>query len=230
MNWPYGQSSGRVGRMVTTAPRTTGDLAVEASGLTKAFGRSRALDGVDLAIPRGSVYGVLGPNGAGKTTTIRILATLLRPDSGSARVLGHDVVREAAAVRSRVEPDGTVRVGRRGPHCPREPRAARPAPRLFPQAGEGARTRAARGVRPRRGGGPPGPAALGRHAPPARHRGQHHRHARPAVPRRADDRPGPAQPQPRLGDRPRDRRARARRSCSPRSTSTRPIGWPTGSP
>jgi ABC-2 type transport system ATP-binding protein len=88
--------------MVMTAPRTTADLAVEASGLTKHFGRSRALDGVDLAIHRGSVYGVLGPNGAGKTTTIRILATLLRPDSGTARVLGHDVVHDAAAVRRRV--------------------------------------------------------------------------------------------------------------------------------
>jgi ABC-2 type transport system ATP-binding protein len=75
---------------------------VEACGLTKVFGQSRALDGVDLAIPRGSVYGVLGPNGAGKTTTIRILATLLRADGGTARVLGHDVVRDAAAVRSRV--------------------------------------------------------------------------------------------------------------------------------
>jgi ABC-2 type transport system ATP-binding protein len=81
---------------------TRNDLAVEASGLTKVFGRSRALDGVDLAIPRGCVYGVLGPNGAGKTTTIRILATLLRADSGTARVLGHDVKREAAAVRLRV--------------------------------------------------------------------------------------------------------------------------------
>ena len=70
--------------------------------MTKTFGRTRALDGVDLAIPRGSVYAVLGPNAAGKTTTIRILATLLRPDSGSARVLGHDVVRDAAAVRGRV--------------------------------------------------------------------------------------------------------------------------------
>jgi ABC-2 type transport system ATP-binding protein len=88
--------------MGTTAQRIRGDLAVEASGLTKVFGQSRALDGVDLAIPRGSVYGVLGPNGAGKTTTIRILATLLRPDRGTARVLGHDVVRDAAAVRSRV--------------------------------------------------------------------------------------------------------------------------------
>ena len=78
------------------------ELAVEASGLTKIFAGKRVVDGVDLAIPRGTVYGVLGPNGAGKTTTIRILSTLLRPDRGSARVLGHDVVSDAAAVRRRV--------------------------------------------------------------------------------------------------------------------------------
>ncbi len=74
-------------------------LAVEATGLVKVFARMRAVDGIDLAVPAGSVYGLLGPNGAGKTTTIRILATLLRPDAGSARVVGHDTVREAAAVR-----------------------------------------------------------------------------------------------------------------------------------
>ncbi|HEX2024338.1 MAG TPA: ATP-binding cassette domain-containing protein, partial [Acidimicrobiales bacterium] len=77
-------------------------LAIEATGLVKSFGKTRAVDGVDLAVPVGSVYGVLGPNGAGKTTTIRMLATLLRPDDGSARVLGHDVVAEADAVRSEV--------------------------------------------------------------------------------------------------------------------------------
>jgi daunorubicin/doxorubicin transport system ATP-binding protein len=92
---------------VSTATRgKTPDLAVHTEGLGKRFGTTRALDGVDLEIPCGSVYGVLGPNGAGKTTTIRILATLLRPDSGSARVLGHDVVREPAAVRSRVSLTG----------------------------------------------------------------------------------------------------------------------------
>jgi ABC-2 type transport system ATP-binding protein len=81
-------------------------LAIEASGLVKVFGKTRAVDGVDLAVRTGSVYGFLGPNGAGKTTTIRILATLLRPDAGSARVLGHDIVREADAVRSRVSLTG----------------------------------------------------------------------------------------------------------------------------
>ena len=76
--------------------------AVEAHGLVKSFGETRAVDGLELAVPTGTVYGVLGPNGAGKTTTIRMLATLLRPDAGTARVLGHDVIRDAAAVRARV--------------------------------------------------------------------------------------------------------------------------------
>jgi ABC-2 type transport system ATP-binding protein len=80
--------------------------AIETAGLVKTFGDTRALDGVDLRIRKGSVYGLLGPNGAGKTTTIRILATLLRPDAGSATVLGHDVVREAAAVREMVSLTG----------------------------------------------------------------------------------------------------------------------------
>jgi ABC-2 type transport system ATP-binding protein len=65
--------------------------AIQAAGLVKTFGTIRALDGLDLTVPRGGVFGLLGPNGAGKTTTIRILATLTRPDAGQARVLGHDV-------------------------------------------------------------------------------------------------------------------------------------------
>ena len=83
-------------------------LAIEATGLMKSFGATRAVDGVDLAVPRGSVYGVLGPNGAGKTTTIRMLATLTRPDAGQARVLGHDVVTDAAAVRRAVSLTGQL--------------------------------------------------------------------------------------------------------------------------
>ena len=83
-------------------------LAIEASGLMKSFGSVRAVDGVDLAVRSGSVYGVLGPNGAGKTTTIRMLATLLRPDAGSARVLGHDIVHEADAVRGLVSLTGQL--------------------------------------------------------------------------------------------------------------------------
>ena len=80
--------------------------AIETTGLAKSFGPTRALNGVDLRIRQGSVFGLLGPNGAGKTTTIRILATLLRPDSGRAVVMGHDVVREAGAVREKVSLTG----------------------------------------------------------------------------------------------------------------------------
>src|SRR5215218_1366273 len=87
---------------------TDSPLAIEATGLVKAFGETRAVDGVDLAVRRGTVYGVLGPNGAGKTTTIRMLATLLRPDAGSARVLGHDIVTEADAVRGLVSLTGQL--------------------------------------------------------------------------------------------------------------------------
>jgi ABC-2 type transport system ATP-binding protein len=90
--------------MSTTQP----SLAVEAVGLVKSFGETRAVDGVDLAVRTGSVYGVLGPNGAGKTTTIRMLATLLRPDAGAARVLGRDVVGEADAVRELISLTGQL--------------------------------------------------------------------------------------------------------------------------
>jgi ABC-2 type transport system ATP-binding protein len=86
----------------------TPTLAIEAAGLVKTFGETRAVDGVDLEVPRGAVYGVLGPNGAGKTTTIRMLATLLRPDAGSARVLGRDIVAEADAVRGLVSLTGQL--------------------------------------------------------------------------------------------------------------------------
>jgi ABC-2 type transport system ATP-binding protein len=83
-------------------------VAIEAEGLVKTFGETRAVDGLDLTVRRGAVYGVLGPNGAGKTTTIRILATLLRPDAGTARVLGHDVVEEGDAVRGLVTLTGQL--------------------------------------------------------------------------------------------------------------------------
>jgi ABC-2 type transport system ATP-binding protein len=85
---------------------TAVEPAVEASGLAKAFGDTHAVDGVDLTVPAGGVFGLLGPNGAGKTTTIRILATLVRPDRGTARVLGHDVRAEGDAVRSRISLTG----------------------------------------------------------------------------------------------------------------------------
>jgi len=83
-------------------------LAIEAEGLEKSFGETKAVDGVSLAVRRGAVYGVLGPNGAGKTTTIKMLATLLRPDAGTARVLGHDVVSDSDAVRQHVSLTGQL--------------------------------------------------------------------------------------------------------------------------
>jgi oleandomycin transport system ATP-binding protein len=73
--------------------------AIEAHGLVKHFGKTKALDGIDLTVETGRVLGVLGPNGAGKTTAVRILATLLRPDGGTAIVAGHDVVHESKQVR-----------------------------------------------------------------------------------------------------------------------------------
>ncbi|HJX42073.1 MAG TPA: ATP-binding cassette domain-containing protein [Geodermatophilus sp.] len=98
-----------VGDTVPTGGRAPGDgdvPAIEATALVKRFGATTAVAGVDLLIPQGGVHGFLGPNGAGKTTTIRMLATLIPPDGGQARVFGHDVVREADAVRSRVSLTG----------------------------------------------------------------------------------------------------------------------------
>ncbi len=77
-------------------------MAIEAAGLRKSFGKVQALRGVDLAVPQGSVCALLGPNGAGKTTAVRVLATLIRPDGGSALVAGHDVVREPGKVRGAI--------------------------------------------------------------------------------------------------------------------------------
>lgn len=75
------------------------EYAVEATGLVKVFGDNRAVDGVDLKVPAGTIYGVLGPNGAGKSTTINMLATLLNPDGGNAKVFGHDIQKEQHIVR-----------------------------------------------------------------------------------------------------------------------------------
>ncbi|MFG1927733.1 ATP-binding cassette domain-containing protein [Cryptosporangium sp. NPDC048952] len=80
----------------------TTDLVIEAEGLVKHFGPTKALQGVDIAVERGTILGVLGPNGAGKTTAVRILSTLLTPDAGHARIAGLDVVRDAERVREAI--------------------------------------------------------------------------------------------------------------------------------
>jgi ABC-2 type transport system ATP-binding protein len=87
---------GSEGVLVSAGPAT----AVLVEGLAKSFGATQALAGIDLRVPEGTVLGLLGPNGAGKTTAVRILTTLLRPDAGRAEVLGHDVVRDAARLRT----------------------------------------------------------------------------------------------------------------------------------
>ncbi|MEU6245851.1 ATP-binding cassette domain-containing protein [Glycomyces sp. NPDC047010] len=82
------------------------ETAIRAEGLVKHFKDIKAVDGVDLEVPAGTVYGVLGPNGAGKTTTVRMLATLLRPDAGTATVFGNDIVADPSAVRTQVSLTG----------------------------------------------------------------------------------------------------------------------------
>src|SRR5215207_9992020 len=82
------------------------EMAIEVAGVGKAFGTTEVLRGVDLRVPRGSVVALLGPNGAGKTTLVRILSTLLRPETGTARVGGFDVVREARQVRRTISLTG----------------------------------------------------------------------------------------------------------------------------
>lgn len=85
--------------MTNTRMKNNAILAVEAHGLVKTFGDKRAVDGVSLSIPTGSICGVLGPNGAGKTTTINMLATLSKPDAGNVKIFGYDVLRETQIVR-----------------------------------------------------------------------------------------------------------------------------------
>ena len=82
------------------------DFAVQCENLVRTFreGQVRALDGVSLNVPSGQVFGLLGPNGSGKTTMVRILSTILKPESGTATVMGHDVVRHPERVRRRSWP------------------------------------------------------------------------------------------------------------------------------
>lgn len=81
-------------------------LAITARGLVKTFGTLRAVDGIDLDVSRGMIFGILGPNGAGKTTLLRMLATLIKPDAGSARIMGHDLFSAPHAVRKSIAMTG----------------------------------------------------------------------------------------------------------------------------
>ena len=173
--------------------------AIEVERLERAFGEVLAVQGVDLEVAEGEIYGFLGPNGAGKTTTVRMLTTLLLPTGGSATVGGHDVVKEARAVRRAIgvalqeaalDPLMTGReLIRLQATLQGIPTGRGPSPRRRP----------ARAGRPRRGGRPPRRRVLGRDAAAARPRGGPGPRAPRPLPRRADHGPRPGQPQNDLG-------------------------------
>src|ERR1700733_14066327 len=94
------------GSRASSSARPSDELAVDATGLEKSYGKMQVLGGIDLRLPRGRVLALLGPNGAGKTTTVRILATLSRADRGTARVAGFDVVGQREQVRRRISLTG----------------------------------------------------------------------------------------------------------------------------
>jgi ABC-type dipeptide/oligopeptide/nickel transport system ATPase component len=169
--------------------RLDADCAIRAEKLVKVFGDLRAVDGIDLEVLRGEIFAILGPNGAGKTTFMRMLATLLTPDGGTATVMGHDLLDDPQAVRGAIAMTGQFAsldedlTGRENLIL---------LARLWGvpgQRGEGAGQCAAHGFRPERCGQASGEGLFGRDAPAARHRGLSDRHAGGAVPRRADDWP-----------------------------------------
>ena len=183
------------------------DDAIVVEGLEKSYGSVRALCGVDFAAPTGSVLGLLGPNGAGKTTAVRILATLLEPDGGTARVAGLDAVRDAAQLRAKI--------GLAGQYAAVDENLTgfenlEMVGRLYHMGARGgarARERVARALRAGRRRQAAGQDLLGRHAPAPRPGRGAHLPPAGALPRRAHDGPGPAQPDRHVGD---DRATRGR--------------------
>ena len=172
--------------------------AIEAEGLVKVYrsrkSEVRALDGVDLEVREGTVLGLLGPNGAGKTTTVRILTTLLKPDAGSARVAGLDVVRDAQAVRRRIGLSGQYAAIDENLTGRENLWMFGRLYRLCERRGQAARRRAARALLAGRRRRARREDVLRRDAPPPRPRERTDRPAEAALPRRADHRPRPAQP------------------------------------
>jgi ABC-type multidrug transport system ATPase subunit len=162
--------------------------AVEATGLVKRFGKTTALDGVDLVARQGRVLGVLGPNGAGKTTAVRILATLLKPDGGQASVCGYDVVRDAHQVRQLIGLTGQYASVDEGLSGTNNLIMIGRLLGLSRSDARGAGGRTARPLRARRRRRPTGEDLLGRDAAPAGPGRQPGRQSPGAVPGRADDR------------------------------------------
>ena len=186
---------------------------IEAHGLTKQYGKTKALDGLDLVAQRGQVTAVLGPNGAGKTTFVRMVATLLRADAGTLLVAGHDARRNPAAVRRLI--------GLAGQFAAVEPAMTgrenlEMVARLFGQSRRAAKASAA-AVLEQLGlveaGDRLARTYSGRDAPAARPRREPGRRAAAAAARRADHRPRSAQPDRAVGRDPGARRARAPTCC-----------------
>ena len=175
------------------------DYAVQTRGLARSYGDVRALDGIDLDITKGEIYGFLGPNGAGKTTLVRILITLLLPSRGSASVAGFDVLTEPNDIRLRI--GAALQEAALDPKQtgPRDTPAAGPA--LW-SIGEGDRHPDRRARRPdghRRRDRSVRRDLLWRYEASARSGGVVDPQSADTVPRRADDRLGPDQPAPGVG-------------------------------
>ena len=184
--------AGRAGGLRVTRP-------IEAEGLVRHFGDVVAVDGVDLVVEEGEIFGFLGPNGAGKSTIVRMLTTLLKPTAGRARVAGYDVVAEAGAVRRAIGvalQDAAIDPLMTGRELVRLQAVLHGISQV---GGRRARRRAARARRPHGRRQPAGRHLLRWHAAAARPRPLARARAVGAVPRRADHRPRPHQPHGALG-------------------------------
>ena len=179
--------------------------AIIVEDLRKQFGSVVALDGVSFSVPTGTVLGLLGPNGAGKTTSVRVLTTILAPDSGRAEVLGLDVTESTQAVRESIGLAGQYAAVDENLTGHENLRMVGRLSHLAKPVVLNALDRAARAVLALRRGRPPGAHVLRRDAPPARPRGRAPAPPAGSVPRRADDRPRPERSPRPLG---RDRGSR----------------------
>ena len=179
---------------------------IEATGLQKRFGTTQALDGVDLAARQGTVLGVLGPNGAGKTTAVRVLATLLRPDAGSARIGGYDVLRDPQQVRNTIGLTGQYASVDEDLTGTQNLVMIAQLLNLSTRQAKVASDRAAGVVRPDRRRRPDGQELLRRDAPSARSGREPGRPAGRHLPGRADHRSGPGEARGHVGRHPQSRR------------------------